>query len=146
MKQLKQKVAASVFFAGMVWVAGAQSAEDGKLDSFFRSHLDASLRQRPVEATGLGDHRYDHLLDDISKEARAGWLAVARATLKELPRAVDYAKLSRAGQIDFEILRQDLRRDIWLAENFRPFEEDPRIYGRYINDRDRKSTRLNSSH
>ncbi len=114
--------------------ANAQVSEDAKLESFFRNHLDTSLRQRPVEATGLGDHRYDHLLDDISKEARAGWLKQTRATLKELPRAVDYKKLSRAGQVDFEILQQDLRRDIWLAENFRPFEEDPRTYGRYISD------------
>ncbi len=114
--------------------ANAQSSEDAKLESFFRQHLDVSLRQRPVEATGLGDHRFDHLLDDISKEARAGWLKHQRATLKELPRAVDYKKLSRAGQVDFEILQQDLRRDIWLAENFRPFEEDPRTYGRYISD------------
>ncbi len=114
--------------------ANAQMSEDAKLETFFRQHLDVSLRQRPVEATSLGDHRFDHLLDDISKEARAGWLKHQRATLKELPRAVDYTKLSRAGQIDFEILQQDLRRDIWLAENFRPFEEDPRTYGRYISD------------
>ena len=114
--------------------ANAQNLEDSKLDAFFRKHLDVSLRQRPVEATGLGDHRYDHLLDDISKQARAGWLAHQRATLKELPRAVDYDRLSRAGQVDLEILRQDLRRDIWLAENFHPFEEDPRTYGRYLSD------------
>ena len=114
--------------------SSAQSPEDAGLDSFFRQHLDVSLRQRPVEATGLGDHRYDHLLDDISKEARAGWVKQTRAALKELPRAVDYTKLSRTGQVDFEILQQDLRRDIWLAENFRPFEKDPRTYGRYISD------------
>jgi hypothetical protein len=114
--------------------ASAQNAEDARLESFFRRHLDVSLRQRPVEATGLGDHRYDHLLDDISKEARAGWVEHARATLKELPRAVDYKKLARAGQVDFAILQQDLRRDIWLAENFQPFEKDPRTYGRYISD------------
>lgn len=126
-------VAVCLLLAGLP-SASAQNAEDARLDSFFRKHLDVSLQQRPVEATGLGDHRYDHLLDDISKEARDGWLKHQRATLKELPRAVDYNKLSRAGQVDFEILRQDLRRDIWLAENFRPFEEDPRTYGRYIND------------
>jgi uncharacterized protein (DUF885 family) len=112
----------------------AQNAEDARLESFFRQHLDVSLRQRPVEATGLGDHRYDHLLDDISKEARAGWLKQTRATLKELPKQVDYRKLSRAGQVDYEVLKQDLERDIWLTENFHPFEEDPRIYGRYISD------------
>jgi len=114
-------------------MALAQDA-DRQLSAFFKKHLDTTLRQRPVEATGLGDHRYDNLLDDISKEARAGWLKQTRATLKELPKQVDYKKLSRAGQVDFEILKQDLERDIWLTEIFQPFEEDPRTYGRYISD------------
>jgi uncharacterized protein (DUF885 family) len=121
------------FVAGGLEPALAQNADD-QLNTFFKEHLEKQFRQRPTEATGLGDHRYDNLLDDISKEARAGWLKQTRATLKELPRAVDYKKLSRAGQIDFEILQQDLQRDIWLTENAKPFEEDPRIYGRYIND------------
>jgi hypothetical protein len=47
---------------------------------------------------------------------------------------VPYRKLSRAGQIDFEILQRDLERRLWLAENTRPFESDPRIYNSYIND------------
>ncbi|MFO1514700.1 MAG: DUF885 domain-containing protein [Verrucomicrobiota bacterium] len=114
--------------------ASAQSSEDARLETFFRQQLDTTLRQRPVDATGLGDHRYDNLMDDISKEARAGWLKQARSTLKELPKQVDYKKLSRAGQVDYEILKQDLEREIWLTENFHPFEEDPRVYGRYISD------------
>ena len=111
----------------------AQEA-DPQLEKFFKEHLEASFRLRPVEATGLGDHRYDNRLDDISKEARAGWLKQTRATLKELPKQVNHKKLSPAAKVDFEILKQDLERDIWLTENFRPFEEDPRVYGRYIND------------
>ena len=47
---------------------------------------------------------------------------------------VSYADLSRNGQIDFEILRDELTRNIWLAENTRPFEEDPRTFGNYISD------------
>ncbi len=111
----------------------AQQADE-QLKAFYQRQLEATFQMRPLEATGLGDHRFDNRLDDISKEARAGWLKQSRATLKELPRAVDYQKLSRAGQIDFEILQQDLRRDIWLADNFQPFEKDPRTYGRYISD------------
>ena len=114
-------------------LAFAQDA-DAQLEKFFKQHLETSFRLRPVEATGLGDHRYDNQLDDISKEARTIWLKQTRATLKELPKQVEYKKLSRAGQVDYEILKQDLERDIWLTENFRPFEGDPRTYGRYISD------------
>jgi len=115
------------------WTGRAQDT-DAKLDAFFKEYLEQHFRQQPLEATQLGDHRFDHLLDDVSAEARASWLSLARQTLKELPKRVDYTKLTRAGQIDFEIFKQELVRNIWLAENTRPFEEDPRVYNGYVND------------
>ena len=111
----------------------AQNA-DAKLDAFFKSYLEETFRLRPLEATSLGDHRFDNLLDDISPAARAGWQAQLRKQLAALPKAVKYSELSRAGQIDYEIFRDDLVRDLWLAENTRPFEQDPRVYGGYLND------------
>jgi uncharacterized protein (DUF885 family) len=112
----------------------AQASEDAKLGSFFQTYLDEHFRQLPLEATGLGDHRFDNLLDDISPKARDAWLSFARKTLKDLPRQVDYKRLTRDGQIDFEIFQHELQTQIWLTENTHPFEEDPRTYGGYIND------------
>ncbi|MCC6509402.1 MAG: DUF885 domain-containing protein [Pirellulaceae bacterium] len=89
---------------------------------------------RPFDATMLGEHRYDHLLDDISAPARAGWLTHLQKQLARLIKEVPVDQLSVNGRIDFEILRDDLARSIWLMENTRPFEEDPRTYGSYIND------------
>ena len=114
--------------------AQAQEA-DVRLDAFFKDYLDEHFRQQPLEATQLGDHRFDHRLDDVTPRSREGWQAHARQTLQELPKKVDYAKLTRAGQIDFDIFKKELTRTIWLAENTRPFEEDPRTYNGYINDR-----------
>jgi hypothetical protein len=112
----------------------AQQSEDAKLQAFFKDHLEQEFRQRPLEATGLGDHRFDALLGDISLKARNGWLALAQQTLADLPKQVDYRKLSRDGQIDFEILKHRLETHIWLTKNTHPFEEDPRTYGGYINE------------
>ena len=112
----------------------AMPAEDEKLNAFFTNYLDAHFRQQPLAATQLGDHRFDNLLDDISPRARVGWLALAGKTLAELPRAVNYQKLSRDGQIDFEIFRHELQTEIWETKNFHPFQEDPRTYGAYLND------------
>ena len=112
----------------------AQPSEDDKLNAFFKSYLDEHFRQQPLAATQLGDHRFDNLLDDISPAARAGWLALAEQTLRELPRQVDYQKLSRDGQIDFEIFQHNLQTQIWETKNLHPFQEDPRTYGAYIND------------
>ena len=113
--------------------AAAQSADE-QLEQFYRGHLEQSFQMRPLEATMLGDHRFDHLLDDISAEARKGWLAHYKSQLQRLTTEIPFDKLSRNGQIDFEILKDDLERNIWLAENTRPFEEDPRTYGSYISD------------
>ena len=112
----------------------AASEADARLEAFFRNHLEESFRMRPLEATMLGDHRFDHLLDDISPDARGQWLEQYRSQLEKLQKEIPYDKLSRSGQIDFEIFRDDLNRSIWLAENTKPFEEDPRVYGNYITD------------
>ena len=118
---------------GLVLPARAQNA-DAQLEQFFKTHLEESFRMRPTYATGLGDHRFDNLLDDISPKARAGWLAQSRRQLAALPKAVKYEDLSPNGKTDYRILRDDLVRGIWLDENTRPFEEDPRTYGGYVSD------------
>jgi len=114
--------------------AFAQQTEDEKLQAFFKSSLEQHFRQRPTDATALGDHRFDAQLDDISPEARAGWRTLAKETLSNLPRQVDYKKLSRDGQIDYEILRDELIHQMWVEDNMRPFERDPRTYGGYLSD------------
>lgn len=128
----KQTLLNLLVLVSLMTSAVAQDA-DAKLEAFFREHMEESFRLRPLEATMLGDHRFDHLLDDISPEARRGWLEHYRTQLEKLPKAIPKG-LSRNGQIDYEILRDDLIRNIWLAENTRPFEEDPRTYGGYITD------------
>jgi len=134
-KSKRSVVAVAVYILiSALATARAQPTEDMKLEAFFKSHLDEHFRQRPVEASKLGDHRFDSLLEDVSRPARDGWLAHTRKTLKELPKQVDYSKLSRPAQVDFEIFKHDLETEIWLAENTKPFEEDPRTYGSYIND------------
>src|SRR5579884_3489442 len=101
----------------LAWLAtplSAAESEDARLTAFFRAYLDEAFRLRPLEATRLGDHRFDHLLDDISAKARAGWAEHYRQTLTELPKKIDYAKLSRSAQIDFEIFKHSLTTSLWL--------------------------------
>jgi uncharacterized protein (DUF885 family) len=121
------------FLCGVPLLAPAQN-EDAKLASFFKSSLDQRFALRPMEATEMGDHRFDSQLEDLSPEGRSRWLEQTRRTLQSLPKAVSYQRLSRAGQIDYEILRHSLQAEEWLTENFHPFEEDTRCYNGYIND------------
>src|SRR6516225_7652922 len=81
----------------------AADDEDARLAALFKEYLDESFRLRPMDATRLGDHRFDHLLDDLSPAARAGWKKHWQKILEELPKRIDYQHLTRAGQIDYEI-------------------------------------------
>src|SRR5262245_47871943 len=41
-------------------------SEDARLTALFKEYLEREFKHRPLEATRLGDHRFDHLLDDLS--------------------------------------------------------------------------------
>jgi uncharacterized protein (DUF885 family) len=120
-----------------MWIAGnlalAQSADE-RLQEFFVKHLEESFQMRPFEATLLGEHRFDHLLDDISSESRAKWLAHYKSQLSELKRQFDKADFSANCKVDYQIFRDDLVRNIWISEHTDPFGEDPRTYSGYVND------------
>jgi uncharacterized protein (DUF885 family) len=121
---------ANVFLANTCFGQG----ESVKLTTLFQSYLDECFALRPLDATLLGDHRFDGKLDDVSLEARQKWLDLFRHQLQKLEQHVEYDSLDRIEKIDFEIWRDELKRNIWLNENTNPFAEDPRVYGNYIND------------
>ncbi|MES2572567.1 MAG: DUF885 domain-containing protein [Verrucomicrobiota bacterium] len=127
-------IAASAVYLLASCLLVAQPSEDEKVQAFYKDYLEEVFRQQPVTATFLGDHRFDAKLDEISPEARAGWRKLAQRTLEELPKRVSYGRLSRDGQIDFEIWQNDLRSQLWSEENMRPFEKDPRTYGNYLSE------------
>ena len=121
----------------LAWSAStlrAAESEDARLTAFFKAYLEEAFRRRPLEATRLGDHRFDHQLDDISPAARTGWSEHYRQTLDDLAKKIDYGKLSRPAQIDCEIFKHHLTAALWLAENTRPFATDPRTYNDYLSD------------
>ena len=126
-------LASLAILLAMTDFARAETADE-RLEAFFREYLEEVFKLRPLEATQLGDHRFDALLDDISPEARAGWLALDKRRLAALPKEVSFDALSPDAKVSYGILRDDLTRSIWLAENTRRFEEDPRAYGSYISD------------
>ncbi|MBX7105936.1 MAG: DUF885 domain-containing protein [Gemmataceae bacterium] len=120
--------------AAMIAVAAAAppSVEDAKLAAFFDKYLEVEFARHPYDATQYGDHRHDDRLDDLSAPARAAGLAATRQALADLRTQINVAQLSSAGRIDFEILQHHLNRSIWLAENTKPWEEDPRGYNEYL--------------
>jgi uncharacterized protein (DUF885 family) len=116
------------------WPAARGESADERLAAFFKEYLDATFALRPLDATMLGDHRFDHLLDDITPAARRRWLEFWKAQLAQLDATFAEAPLTADGRLDRDILRDELVRSIWLAEHERPFEQDARVYGGYSTD------------
>src|SRR6516165_2671539 len=127
-------LAALALVPAMPLSAADPNPEDAKLAARFRAYLDDEFRRHPFYATAQGRHDHDDRLDDLSPEARAEDAKLTKQVLDGLPKAVAYDKLSRAGQIDFEIWQHALKYQLWQLENEDRFASDTRVYGEYISD------------
>ena len=106
---------------------------DQQFEALAQRYLRESTEQSPVGATGLGDHRFDDRLDDVSA---AGWqaqLAFADVYLSTL-ESIDRAKLSRANQVDALLLRHDLEFDRWKLQTLQDWRWNPLLYTRIAGD------------
>jgi uncharacterized protein (DUF885 family) len=112
----------------------ARADEDAKLAGFFKDYLEEFLKNAPLDASKLGEHRYDDRLDDLSPKARAAKIERQKDALARLPKEIAFDKLTSGGKIDFQILRDSLIRDIWLADNTDSFGDDARVWNEYITD------------
>lgn len=119
-------------FGIVVLVPGLLSAEvaDADLDRFFHEYLESAFQLSPLWATRLGDHRFDHALDEMTIEAQGRRATLMKKTLERLPQCVRFDDLSFAAQVDFKILRDSLQRELWLEETENRLELDPRVYTR----------------
>ena len=82
----------------------------------------------PVNATYLGEHRYDGEIDDYSAAGRAKALAGSQRLLAELD-GIKAGSLSRQNQVDAALLRNQLRFDIWTWQESQDWAWDPQLYG-----------------
>ncbi len=103
------------------------ASADEQFAELSKRWLDGVLKASPVGATQFGDHRYDRELDDLGSAAREHNLAFAHAILADLDK-IDHARLSRENQVDYAILRNQLRSDIWNAEVSQDWAWNPLLY------------------
>ncbi len=78
----------------------------------------------PVAATWIGDHRRDADLDQVDAQARADLLANL-AVYREALDAIDRDTLSRANQIDYELLSSEIASRTWSLEELQEWAWNP---------------------
>jgi uncharacterized protein (DUF885 family) len=113
-------------FAGEA-VAQQRTPADRAFERLAARWLDRSMRFSPVSATGIGDHRFDDRIDDVSAAGRAASLRFTRETLSAL-EGIDRNQLSRANQVDASLLANNLRGDIWRTETLQSWAWNPLMY------------------
>jgi uncharacterized protein (DUF885 family) len=86
--------------------------------------LDEYLEFCPVAATGLGDHRFDHRLEDRSPDGVAAELAWLRVRLAALD-TVDVSELDVADRVDRDILAGRLAARAFDLTELREHEWNP---------------------
>jgi hypothetical protein len=108
-------------------VAQPASRADRAFETLGRRWLDRSMRYSPISATTIGDHRFDNRIDDVSAAGRNAALRFMRDTLRRL-EAIDASQLSRANQVDYAMLANSLRGQIWQTETWQTWAWNPLGY------------------
>ncbi|MFM5922824.1 MAG: DUF885 domain-containing protein [Novosphingobium sp.] len=109
----------------------ASAAHAPRADAAFKAlaarFIASATRLSPVEATALGEHRYDSQLPDITAKGRAARMAEWRSLLGELARIAP-ATLSRDNQVDYALLRNELQYRVWSNDVAQDWAWNAQIY------------------
>ncbi len=107
--------------------ASHPTVADTSFNAIAKRYLDEMLALKPVAASALGEHRFDGQLDDISEAGNARRTALARELRGQL-QALDRATLSRANQVDAQLLSNELDYQIWRTEELQEWRWNPLLY------------------
>lgn len=89
--------------------------------------LAEAMRLSPVEATAMGEHKYDAMLPDMSAAGRAERRRTWQTFLAQLGR-IDSVRLSRAGQVNMALLKNELRYRLWQDQTLQEWAWNAQIY------------------
>ncbi|MBX9644249.1 MAG: DUF885 domain-containing protein, partial [Novosphingobium sp.] len=89
--------------------------------------LAEAMRLSPVEATAMGEHKYDAMLPDMSAAGRAERRRTWQTFLAQLGR-IDPVRLSRAGQVNMALLKNELRYRLWQDQTLQEWAWNAQIY------------------
>ena len=115
---------------GLLLAAGNVTLASPADDAFERlagEYLEVLPEFSAVRATSVGDHRADGSLDQVNDAARKRQAAQYRAFRKTLD-AIEWQALSRANQVDAELLRADLDANVWALQTLREWAWNPLYY------------------
>jgi uncharacterized protein (DUF885 family) len=107
--------------------AVAQSSADDAFDILANQYLNDLTVFSPVSATLIGDHSADDQLDQVDAAARKRANELYTTYQTELA-AIDRDDLSRANQVDAELLGAQVRSGLWSLNSLQEWAWNPLVY------------------
>lgn len=104
-------VVLSVFTASPVCTAADTAARDQRLSALYDAEWERALRENPLRASYLGDHRFDDRWPDLSSAALAASHAADLQVLRTL-EAIPPDSLTDGDRLDRELFRRMYQGDV----------------------------------
>ncbi len=108
-------------------VAVAATPTDQAFENLADEYISDLTNFSPVFATMVGDHSADGELDNVDSDARNETLSLYRE-YKAALAALDRNELSRANQVDYELLFHEIESSIWSIETLQEWAWNPLYY------------------
>ncbi len=105
----------------------AETSADAAFDKLATDYLESLPGLSPVNATLIGDHRHDDQLDQVNLAARERRAKTYKDFRRQLAD-IDWNELSRAKQVDADLLLLDIDSNLWNLEKFAEWAWNPMIY------------------
>ena len=126
MKRLATALTLSLLAASAL----AASATDEAFQNIADEYIADLTNFSPVYATMIGDHSADGELDEVDAAAREEGLALLREYQAAI-EALDFGELSRANQVDADLLLHNIESSIWSTEVLQEWAWNPLYYVNY---------------
>ncbi|CAN5218001.1 DUF885 domain-containing protein [soil metagenome] len=105
----------------------AAATADADFETLGQEFVDEWPAFSPVNATRLGDHRFDEQLDDISPSAMKRRIKFLRG-LRDRLGEIDRDELAVANKVDAELLANELDYQLWQLETLRDWTWNPLVF------------------
>ncbi len=116
-----------LFQNAVVFSNVTKETADKQFEALAGKYLAELMKMNPERATGLGEHQYDHLLNDYSLAGVKKSRDFNESYLNQL-KAIPFDKLSKVNNIDARIMRDRLEANIFGADVLREYEWNPNGY------------------
>lgn len=128
MKTVSRRIAIALVAGSLLAVHSASATDaDDKFERLAAGYINEFPALSPVTATVLGDHRYDHLLDEVSQESLNQRAAFYRRYQEQI-RKIRYKNLSKANQVDYGLMYHDVESSLWSQEELQEWAWNPVSY------------------